>query len=89
MSFLRAAIKEKEKNEIQRQRTETTNISQEECLPSTSKFSDILLCNIDINIFSILITQLPDIRFFAQMVALSPFSYRELTVLSIDKLNHL
>ena len=53
MSFLRAAIKEKEKNEMQQQRTEPTNISQEERLPIASKF---------INIFSILITQSLDNR---------------------------
>ena len=43
MSFLRAAIKEKEKNEMQQQRAEPTNISQEERLPIVSKFIDILL----------------------------------------------
>ena len=43
MSFLRAAIKEKEKNEMQQQRTEPTNISQEERLPIASKFIDIFL----------------------------------------------
>ena len=43
MSFLRAAIKEKEKNEMQQQRTEPTNISQEERLPIASKLIDILL----------------------------------------------
>jgi len=38
MSFLRAAIKEKERNEIQEQITQPTTVSQEECLPSASKF---------------------------------------------------
>ena len=38
MFFLRTAVKEKEKNKKQEQRTEPTAASQEESLSSASKF---------------------------------------------------
>ena len=41
MFFLRAAVKEKEKNEKQEQRTEPVIVSQEEPLSSASKYFDL------------------------------------------------